>query len=52
MFSTTINKNNIIEQCKQRYCQIKPSKIVKGQVGIFVIRSIPKNTVVFTPLEI
>jgi len=37
----------VINQCYNLYIEIRPSNIVKGQVGIFAIRDIPKNTILF-----
>lgn len=37
----------VINQCYNLYIEIRPSHIVKGQVGIFAIRDIPKNTILF-----
>ena len=37
----------IINQCQNLYIEIRPSHIVKGQVGIFAIRDIPKNSILF-----
>lgn len=36
-----------INQCYNLYIEIRPSHIVKGQVGLFAIRDIPKNTILF-----
>ena len=39
--------NSILNDC---YVQLKPSKVCNG-VGIFALRTIPKNTVLFTDVE-
>lgn len=39
--------NSIINEC---YVQLKPSKVCDG-VGIFALRTIPKNTVLFPDVE-
>ncbi len=39
--------NSIINDC---YVQLKPSKVCNG-VGVFALRTIPKNTILFTDVE-
>jgi hypothetical protein len=38
---------HILNQCQNFFIEIRPSKIVKGGVGLVAIRSIPKNTTLF-----
>ena len=39
--------NYILNQCKNIFIEIRPSKTVKNGVGLVAIRSIPKDTTIF-----
>ena len=39
--------HHILNQCKNIFIEIRPSKTVKNGVGLVAIRSIPKDTTIF-----